>query len=128
MSTSQILRPRLQIIERDTCFCFSVKQSKILARELESNRYCDSILLRTQRQVDTFNQLLTTSDSCVEVLELKVANQQKMIDNQDAFADSITDDLQKVMKQVHSQRWQKEFFIMTAIIFGSLFTIQQSTK
>jgi hypothetical protein len=104
-----------------------MKQSKVLARELESNRYCDSVLLRTYKQVDTFGRLLTTQDSCVEVLELKIANQQKMMDNQDRYADAITDDLQRAMKQVHSQRWQKEFFIMSTFIFGSLFTIQ-STK
>ena len=126
ISISQSLKPKVQLIGKDTCLCFTVAQSKVIATELATHRYCDSILVRTEKQVDTFNQLLITSDSCLEIAHIQIENQKKVIENQDAYADAVTDDLQTTRKQYHRQRWQKELFIMTSFILGTLTIIKFS--
>jgi hypothetical protein len=123
-STSQSLKPKVQLIGKDTCFCFTISQSKIIATELQTHRYCDSILVKTEKQVDTFNQLLTTKDSCLEISQHKLENQNTVIDNLEKYADAVTDDLQKTKKQYHAQQWQKEFFIMTSFFLGVLTIIK----
>ena len=124
ISFSQNLSPKVQLIDKDTCFCFTIPQAKLLAIELETHRYCDSILVKTEKQVDTFNQLLTTQDSCLEIVQLKLNNQEKIIEIQEKYIDGIETDLQKAQKQFHSQRWQKELFIMATFIFGTLMIIK----
>jgi hypothetical protein len=125
-SISQSLKPKVQLIGKDTCFCFTLSQSKIIATELETHRYCDSVLVKTEKQVDAFNQLLTTKDSCLEIAQHELKNQKTVIENQDAYADAVTEDLQQTRKQYHNQRWQKELFIMTSFILGALTIIKHA--
>ena len=72
---SQSLTPKVQVQNKDTLFCFTIPQSKVIAKHLENGRYCDSVLTKTENEIDLLNQLQTVNDSSMLILKMKTENQ-----------------------------------------------------
>jgi hypothetical protein len=117
---SQSLIPKVQVQNKDTLFCFTIPQSKVIAKHLENSAYCDSVLMQTENEVDLLNQLQTVNDSSILVLKMKTENQQYIIGNQDGIIQNLNTDLKRSEKKYRNERWQKRLFAAGTFLFAAL--------
>lgn len=110
--SSQSLTPKVQIQNKDTLFCFTIPQSKVIAKHLENSRYCDSVLMQTESEVELLHQLQAVNDSSLLIMKMKTENQQTVILNQDAVIGDLHLKVQHTEKKLKSERWQKRLFAL----------------
>lgn len=118
--SSQSLIPKVQVQNKDTLFCFTIPQSKVIAKHLENSTYCDSVLIQTENEVNLLNQLQAVNDSSIMVLKMKTENQQSIIGNQDGIIQNLNTDLKRSEKKYRNERWQKRLFAAGTFIFAAL--------
>ena len=119
-ASSQNLTPKVQVQNKDTLFCFTIPQSKVIAKHLESSRYSDSVLVQTENEVELLNQLQAVKDSSLLIIKMKIENQQTMLANQDGVIGDMNLKLEQTEKKLKGERWQKRlfaagFFVMTVL-------------
>jgi hypothetical protein len=71
---SQVLTPKVEISEADTFFCFTLPQSRIIAKELLHAQYSDSIVMALEEKNCLQYELILKKDSII-------ASQSAMISN-----------------------------------------------
>ncbi len=120
LASSQNLTPKVQIQNKEPLFCFTIPQSKIIAKHLEKGKYCDSVLMQTENEADLLNQIITVNDSSIAVLKTKTDNQQYMIINQDNIIQNLNTDLKQSEKKYRNERWQKRLFAAGTFLFAAL--------
>ncbi|MDO9001018.1 MAG: hypothetical protein Q7W45_14725 [Bacteroidota bacterium] len=118
--SSQSLIPKVQVQNKDTLFCFTIPQSKVIAKHLENSTYCDSVLTQTENEVELLNQLQAVNDSSILVLTMKTGNQQHIINNQEGVIQNLNTDLKQSEKKYRNERWQKRLFAAGTFIFAAL--------
>lgn len=116
---SQDIKPIVQLIGKDTFFCFTIPQSKIIAKDLEKGRYCDSILSQTECELEALKEQIITNDTAISVLQENISNQAKMNINLETALQTIESDLLLSKKHERKQRWQKRLFVATTFILVS---------
>jgi hypothetical protein len=94
--SSQSLTPKVQAQNKDTVFCFTIPQSKVIAKHLQNSRYCDSVLVQTENEVELLNQLQAVNDSSLLIMKMKTEN--------------LHLEVQQTEKKLKSERWQKRLF------------------
>ena len=114
---SQGIKPRIQLIGKDTFFCFTIPQSKIIAKDLEKGRYCDSIRIQTECELEAIKEQTQAKDTTILILQEKIRNQTAMAGNQNTITQTLTEDLQASKKSERKERLQKRFFAVTTFIF-----------
>ena len=114
---SQGIKPKVQLIGKDTCFCFTIAQSKIIAKDLEKGRYNDSILTQMECEVEVLKEQKAVNDTAILGLQKKLENQNQVISNQYKTIQKVTDNLQVSEKKVRNQVWQKRLFVITTFLF-----------
>lgn len=117
---SQSLIPKVQVQNKDTLFCFTIPQSKVIARHLENSIYCDSVLTQTENEVELLNQLQAVNDSSLLVFKMKTENQQYIITNKDGIIQNLNVDLKRSEKKYRNERWQKRLFAAGTFLFAAL--------
>jgi len=118
--SSQSLTPKIRIQNDDTLFCFTIPQSKILAKYLESNKYCDSVLMQSENEIEFLNHLQAVNDSSLLMFKMKTENQTTIISNQDIVIENLNNNLKITEKKLRNQRWQKRLFIAGTLTFAVL--------
>lgn len=119
-ASSQNLTPKVRLENKDTLFCFNIQQSKVIAEHLENSRYCDSVLVQTENQVELLNQLQAVNDSSLLIMKMKTENQQTMIQNQEVVIGDMNLKLEQTEKKFKSERWQKRLFAAGTFVFAVL--------
>lgn len=118
--SSQSLIPKVIIQNKDTLFCFTISQSKVIAKHLENSTYCDSVLTKTENEIELLNQLQTVNNSSILVLKMKTDNQQYIISNQEGVIGNLNVNLKQSEKKYRNERWQKRLFATGTFIFAAL--------
>lgn len=116
--SSQSLKPKVRLENKDTLFCFTIPQSKVIAKHLENSRYCDSVLAQTESRVELLNVLSAVKDSSLLVIKVKTDNQQIMLENQEDVIGNLNLKLEQTEKKFKSERWQKRLFAAGFFIIG----------
>ncbi len=105
------------MIGNDTCFCFTIPQSKIIAKDLQKGAYNDSILTQTECELEALKQQKKlVADTATSILQNKIKNQAQIITNQETALQMVTGDLLVSKKQELNQLWQKRLFAVTTFI------------
>jgi hypothetical protein len=104
------------LIGNDTCFCFTIPQSKIIARDLQKGVYNDSILAQTECELEALREQKLANDSAKSILQNKIKNQTQIITNQETALQMVTGDLLVSKKHERNQLWQKRLFAVTAFV------------
>ena len=113
---SQGIKPKVQLIGNDTCFCFTIPQSKIIAKDLQKGAYNDSILTQTECELEALKEQKLVTDTATSILQNKIKNQAQIITNQESGLQMVTGDLLVSKKQERNQLWQKRLFVVTTFI------------
>ena len=68
---SQTLTPIVQELNGDTLFCFTIPQSKELAKYIQAKLGCDSLMTVQTELVELYNQSIEINDSIEDSPESK---------------------------------------------------------
>jgi frataxin-like iron-binding protein CyaY len=104
------------LIGKDTCFCFTISQSKLIAKDLQKGVYNDSILAQTECELETLKEQKLVHDSATSVLQTKIKNQATIMVNQEEALQTLSGDLKSARKKENNQRWQKRLFVAATFI------------
>jgi hypothetical protein len=112
ISFSQGLTPRVHREGKDTLFCFTISQSKLLAKTVEAGVYCDSVGKKLQEEISLFDQLTCSQDSSFHVLLSAQKNSEKIISNQEEIISDLKQQLATAKKQCRIERRQKRIMAL----------------
>ena len=78
---SQTLTPIVQELNGDTLFCFTIAQSKEIAKYIQAKLGCDSMMVAQTELVELYNQSIEINDSIANHLEQKIRNMEQLYKN-----------------------------------------------
>ena len=90
---SQGLTPTVQVLDGDTVFCFTIPQSKEIAKRIEANQWCDSMMVEQEIMVDLLNHSIEVKDSVAFLLTGKMKNLEVINQNQETNMDYLNESL-----------------------------------
>jgi len=117
---SQGLKPIVQQINEDTVFCFTIRQSKEIAKRIESGIYKDSIATRLELENSRLHLITQKQDSTIQTLESKVFNMDTITRNQQVNIELLNTTILAQEKKIKRGKWHKTLLgigmgILTAI-------------
>lgn len=119
-TSSQSLAPQIRIQESDTVFCFTMEQSRSLAKHLVKSVYTDSLLNETNLELDHYYQLVFVKDSAINVTDLRIKNQEELIRISDCIIADQNIQLHLANIITRRQKWQKWLFAVGMVLTGAL--------
>ncbi|MBI3520610.1 MAG: hypothetical protein HY062_14825 [Bacteroidetes bacterium] len=122
--SSQTLTPKISIQNKDTLFCFTIPQSKVIAKHLQNSTYCDSVLIQTENEVELLNHKQAVNDSSLLVMKMKTENQQNIMSNQEGEIGNLNLKLGQTEKTIKGERWQKRLFAAGTFLFAALYILK----
>ena len=90
---SQGLTPTVQVLDGDTVFCFTIPQSKEIAKRIEANQWCDSMMVEQEIMVDLLNHSIEVKDSVAVHLKGKMRNLEVINQNQETNMNYLNESL-----------------------------------
>jgi len=123
-SFSQGLSPQIQIIENDTLFCFTIGQSKTIARHLTKSAYCDSVESEYERKIALLNKINNAKDITIINLEGKIINLNLIVDNNDQSIGTLQKLVATKDKKLRNSRIGKKLLTLGLAIAGTIAIIK----
>ncbi len=114
ISFSQTLTPTVQLLNKDTIFCFSISQSKEIAKRIQAGSWCDSILQVQQRWMQLYDQSTGVNDSIVLQLKQKVNNMKALTQNQRVSISLLNKTINLQKKQLKRSMYDGRFYAILA--------------
>ncbi|TGV03643.1 hypothetical protein [Flavivirga rizhaonensis] len=121
MCFSQNLKPIVQQIKTDKRFCFSIEQSRFIAKKLQINIYQDSIIDRLTIENKRWQSLLFKKDSIDISFTKKVHNLELINENKNEALNLLNESLKTKDKEIKRGKFHKlllgsGLLIMTGIL------------
>ena len=104
---SQGLTPTVQVLDGDTVFCFTIPQSKEIAKRIEANQWCDSMMVEQEIMVDLLNHSVAVKDSVAIHLTRKANNMEVINQNQETNMDYLNESLKLKDKKLKKNKVHK---------------------
>jgi len=121
---SQGLSPQVQIIENDTLFCFTIGQSKTIAKHLANSVYCDSLEIEYITNIDLLREINSTKDITIANQEHKLSNLSSIIDNNSQSINGLLKVIQKKDKKLRRSRSHKKLLTLGIAIAATIAIIK----
>lgn len=107
MAFSQTLKPTVLTVNLDTNFCFTMPQSKLIAQYMIKGQFADSLELKYDREISSYQLQSFKSDKIQESLEQKIFNQDLIIQNNEQSIEILTEQLNNRDKRLKRAKWHK---------------------
>ena len=104
---SQGLTPTVQVLDGDTIFCFTIPKSKEIAKRIEANQWCDSVIVEQEIVVELLNQSIVVKDSLAFQLKGKLKNLEVINQNQETNLDYLNESLKVKDKKLKKSKVHK---------------------
>lgn len=104
ISSSQII-PKVHIEQRDTSFCFTITQSKFIAKKLVALNYCDSISISQDTIISHLQNTINTQKEMLSIAKEKENNNLLIIRNNEVITEGLKNDLVAEKKKFKKKRW-----------------------
>ncbi len=124
MSFSQGLSPQVQIIENDTLFCFTIGQSKTIARHLTNSAYCDSLEIEYVTNIELLKGINSTKDITISQLQHKINNLNLIADNNLQSIESLRGLVEIKDKKLRHSGTHKKLLTLALVIAGTVAIIK----
>lgn len=73
-SQTTSLKPKVRLIEKDTSFCFTLQQSRSVAKALQELQYQDSLVVAYELENKGLKRLISIKDNSIDKLQLQLVN------------------------------------------------------
>jgi len=124
LTFSQGLSPQVQIIENDTLFCFTIGQSKTIARHLTNSAYCDSLEGEYVTNIKRLNEINKVKDTTIIQLQHKIINLNSIADNNSQSIEKLQDIVKIKDRKLRNSRFHKTLLIIGGGIAGGILLIK----
>ncbi len=124
LSFSQGLSPQVQIIENDTLFCFTIGQSKTIARHLTNSAYCDSLEGEYVTNIGRLNKTIIANDIAIAKLDTMIINLNSIADNNSQSIAKLQDLVEIKDRKLRHSRFHKTLLIIGGGIAGGILLIK----
>ena len=104
---SQNLKPTVQQIDNDTVFCFTISQSREIAKRIESGLYKDSIASRLEQENTRLHLIALKKDTAISSLETKVLNLDSINRNQEVNIELLNTTIRAKDRKIKRSKFQK---------------------
>jgi len=88
-------------------FCFTIPQSKEIAKRIEANQWCDSMIIAQGEMVELLNQSMGVQDSVAASLQWKMKNLEVINQNQATNMDYLKESLKAKDKKLKKSKVHK---------------------
>ncbi len=116
--SSQNLKPRIQLGSNDTFLCFSLAQSRLLAKELVKGRYCDSMTTANEAKIMQLCQLSQAKDSTIHFLREQVSVQDCALEKSDQIIRQQDQSITTLSSRIKGTRRQRTVLIVCSVLFA----------
>jgi hypothetical protein len=121
---SQGLTPRIHQAGKDTLFCFSLPQSRILAAHIAYSQACDSLRQEAEAELSLLQQSTRQKDSINLLLNEEQKNFRQVMQNQDKAMQDLQAQLKRTMRKDQNQVWQTRLCALAALSLGLVLLIR----
>lgn len=104
---SQTLEPTVQTIESEKYFCFTIEQSRFIAKQFEYSFYRDSLIKLFEIDITRYGQLTREKDLIIFGLETKINNLNVIQVNDQLHMDELNVIIKKKDKQIKRGKFVK---------------------
>jgi len=105
ISISQTLEPTVQTIESEKYFCFTIEQSRFIAKQFEYSIYQGSRIKLFEIDITRYGQLTREKDLIIFGLETKINNLNVIQINDQLQMDQLHSTIKKKNKQIKRGRF-----------------------
>lgn len=117
-SFSQTLSPQVQIIKNDTLFCFTVSQSKTIARHLANSAYCDTLEIGYITYIELLRKINSTKDNTITQLQHKINNLNSIVDNNTQSIENLNKVVEIKDKKLRRSGRHKKLLTLGLVALG----------
>ncbi len=118
MSFSQTLTPKIVSLTKEKHFCFTIKQSRIIAQNLESKIFNDSINTTLKTLNQNLIDIIKNRDTSIIFLERKLS----LLKDQNTTSEEIIRLKDKALNRVKKQRKRQSFWLKTMGVVSIVLT------
>ena len=104
---SQTLKPTVLTVNLDTNFCFTMPQSKVIAKYIVKGQFADSLEVKYEQEITDYKIRSFKSDGIQQRLESKIFNQDLIINNNEQSILILTEQLNDRDKRLKRAKWHK---------------------
>lgn len=104
---SQNLKPTVQQIDDDTVFCFTINQSREIAKRIESGSYKDSIASRLEQENTRLHLITLKKDTTISSLETKILNLDSINQYQEVNIELLNKTIRAKDRKIKRSRFHK---------------------
>ena len=121
---SQTLQPKLQHIQGEKHYCFTMKQSKEIAGLLEFGKYNDSLVIALSHQVGKFQQLLAQKDQIIAFQSEQLDNYASVVQHNDQSIGLLEKEIRQRNKKLRRGQWYKVLLSISLMALGVVVIIK----
>lgn len=120
IAISQDLAPKIQSIENEKHYCFTIAQSRSIAKLLELGKYNDSLVHSLSKQVARFELLTTKKDSVISFQSEQLENYAMIVGNNEKAMQLLETRLEHKDKKLKRGKLQKVLLGVGVVVLGIL--------
>ena len=121
---SQTLQPKLQHIQGEKHYCFTMEQSKEIAGLLEFGKYNDSLVTALSHQVGKFQQLLAQKEQIIAFQSEQLDNYAHIIQHNDQSIGLLEKEIRQRNKKLRRGQWYKVLLSISLMALGVVVIIK----
>jgi len=125
LSFSQNLTPKVELIQSETHFCFTIPQSRSIAFNLASKIHADSIIVVMRKQQFQFKKLIAKKDTVIAVLQEKNINLNNIQRNNDKQVEELKYILKAKDKTLRKNKFQKKVVGIGLVVISGILIVNK---
>lgn len=120
ISISQNLVPKVQRIKNEKYYCFTIAQSRDIAKLMELGKYNDSLVNSLSKTVKKFQLLTQNKDSIISFQSDKLENYEIMVHNHDRTMLLLEESVKRKEKKIKRGKLHKILLGVSLVALGTL--------
>ncbi|WP_155839672.1 hypothetical protein [Aquimarina latercula] len=120
ISISQDLVPKVQLIENEKHYCFTIAQSREIAKLLELGKYNDSLVNSLSKNIKRFELVTQNKDSVISFQSDQLENYAVMVDNNDRTIMLLEQSIKRKEKKIKRSKLHKILLGISIVTLGTL--------
>lgn len=112
------LQPIVQQSGNDTLFCFTLSQAKYIARQIEEKRYCDTLTVQLNRQIELQSLFISAKDSIISSQSVMLHNAASIQTNQEQQITTLQKNIQLQEQHILKNKRQKRILSVALVVIG----------
>lgn len=120
ISISQNLVPKVQLIENEKHYCFTIAQSREIAKLLELGKHNDSLVNNLSLNIKRFELVTQKKDSMISFQSDQLENYSMVVNNNDRTIMLLEESIRQKEKKIKRSTLHKILLGISLVALGTL--------